>query len=53
MGMVLSLFFDAGVAQLARARPCQGRGQGFEPPYPLQLLNRLVYDYQFGAFIHQ
>jgi hypothetical protein len=27
----------AGVAQLARARPCQGRGRGFEPHHPLHL----------------
>jgi hypothetical protein len=26
----------AGVAQLARARPCQGRGRRFEPHHPLQ-----------------
>ena len=29
-------FCFAGVAQLARARPCQGRGRGFEPHHPLQ-----------------
>jgi hypothetical protein len=27
----------AGVAQLFRARPCQGRGQGLESLYPHQL----------------
>ena len=25
---------DAGVAQLFRARPCQGRGHGLESHYP-------------------
>jgi hypothetical protein len=27
---------NAGVAQLFRARPCQGRGQGLESPHPHQ-----------------
>ncbi len=29
-------YIDAGVAQLARARPCQGRGCEFETHRPLQ-----------------
>jgi hypothetical protein len=29
----------AGVAQLFRARPCQGRGQGLESPHPHQERN--------------
>ena len=28
------LLLRAGVAQLFRARPCQGRGQGLESPHP-------------------
>ena len=33
--MVGAIYF-AGVAQLVRARPCQGRGCGFETHYPLK-----------------
>ena len=32
-----NLLSYAGVAQLFRARPCQGRGQGLESLYPHQL----------------
>lgn len=32
---VLFGFVRAGVAQLARAVPCQGTGHEFEPRYPL------------------
>ena len=28
-------FCEAGIAQLARASPCQGEGRGFEPRFPL------------------
>lgn len=32
--MYNSYLLHAGVAQLFRARPCQGRGQGLESPHP-------------------
>ena len=32
---------QAGIAQLGRARPCQGRGREFESRFPLQE-NRLL-----------
>ena len=37
---------DAGIAQLARASPCQGECRGFESRFPLQFLSegqKLVY----------
>ena len=36
--LFLRALCKAGVAQLARARPCQGRGRGFEPHHPLHHL---------------
>ncbi len=35
--MYNSYLLHAGVAQLFRARPCQGRGQGLESPHPHQI----------------
>ena len=39
IGLTLPIFFAiiyciAGIAQLSRALPCQGRGQELESPYP-------------------
>ncbi len=39
----ISSSFYAGVAQLARARPCQGRGRRFESGHPLHKHHRGVF----------